>query len=179
LPILSRNPESEVALIAATQRGDPNALGQLYDRYADLVYGAAYRVLASTSDAEDILQDVFVGLPEALRTYDERGRFDSWLKRVVIRAALMHVRSASRRREEPIDAVTHEMTSEDSDVADRIHMRDAIRSLPDHLRVVFMLKEVEGYSHAEIAELIGITPNASAARLFRAWKLLRGAARKT
>ena len=179
LPSVSESAESLAALIAATQHGDPDALGQLYGRYADLAYGAAYRILASTSDAEDVLQDVFVGLPEALRNYDERGRFDSWLKRVAIRAALMRVRSANRRREESIDAVTHEIRSGERDLVDRVAMRDTIRSLPDHLRVVFMLKEVEGYSHVEIAELIGIKPNASAARLFRAWKLLRNAARKS
>ena len=85
----------------------------------------------------------------------------------------MRARAAGRRREDPIDAAHTLGRSEEHIAVGRLAIRDAIASLPDHLRVVFMLKEVEGYGHAEIASLVGITANASAARLFRAWEIIR------
>jgi RNA polymerase sigma-70 factor (ECF subfamily) len=161
------------ALIAAVRSGDAGALGQMYERYADLVYGVAYRVTGGHADAEDVLQDVFVGLPEALRGYEERGSFAAWLKRVTARTALMVLRSQRRLRESDIsDAHEVAETAPRVDIEDRLTAANAIARLPDALRVVFMLKEVEGYSHAEIAELLDISASASAVRLFRAWQQL-------
>lgn len=162
------------SLLREVRAGGSHALGQLYATHADLVYRTAFRLLDSAADAEDVLQDVFVGLPHALRSYDERGAFDGWLRTVTVRTALMTRRATSRRREEDIDALASVSTSSSSfDIADRLTIRRAIEALPQDLRVVFMLKEVEGYSHAEIGDLLGITSGASAARLFRAWQTLR------
>jgi RNA polymerase sigma-70 factor, ECF subfamily len=171
---MTRPPDTDgdEALIVGVRAGDTAALAELYHRYSLLVYGAAYRCLGSDHDAEDVLQDIFVGLPEALQRYEETGRFASWLKRVAIRAALMRIRARGRRREEPLDHVSR-VTSGEPDVIDQVTATQAIRALPDELRVVFMLKEVEGYSHAEIAALLGLTSGASAVRLFRAWRLIR------
>ena len=164
--------DTDAALIAAVRAGDSIALGRLYSRYAPLVYGAAYRCLGSAADAEDVLQDTFVGLPEALQGYREAGRFEPWLKRVAIRAALMKHRARGRRREEPLDVADGSAIA-DTPIVDRLTAAQAVESLPDDLRIVFMLKEVEGYAHSEIAGLLGISPGASAVRLFRAWRLIR------
>jgi RNA polymerase sigma-70 factor, ECF subfamily len=166
--------QEEISLLSAVARGN-RALGAVYTKYGDIVFACAFRCLASTADAEDVLQDVFVGLPEALSSYREQGGFESWLKRVAIRAALMRLRSRTRRREEAIDdAQLPPITpNPEADIIDRIAARRAILALPDALRVVFILKEVEGYSHAEIGELLGMTAGASAVRLNRAWERLR------
>lgn len=172
-PEAVRPSSDQAALLAAVRRGDAAALGEVYRRQARMVYAVAWRVLASEADAEDVLQDVFVGLPRALRTYTESGSFAGWLKRVAVRTALMKRRAEARRREDTI--MEGHDTSRDAgpfDIADRLTVRRAIERLPNELRVVFMLKEVEGYSHAEIASMLGITSGASAARLFRAWRAI-------
>jgi RNA polymerase sigma-70 factor (ECF subfamily) len=167
-------------LLTSAAHGNTESLGILYTRYADLVYACALRCLASQPDAEDVLQDVFVGLPEALHNYGERGTFESWLRRVAIRTALMKLRSRERRRERAIDFsdLPPVAPHPDADIIDRVAARRAILQLPDTLRPVFILKEVEGYSHREIAELLGISPGASAVRLNRAWELLLQSTRK-
>jgi len=125
-----------------------------------------------------VLQDVFVGLPEALRVYEERERFEYWLKRLAVRASLMALRARQRRREDRLADVP-ELASRANDperVPEILTVRRAIARLPDEQRVVVMLKEVEGYSHAEIGRLLGISANGSAARFYRAlrrlWELL-------
>jgi RNA polymerase sigma-70 factor (ECF subfamily) len=166
----------EAALIVAARQGSPEALGALFRVHAQAVLAVAFRITGSVQDAEDVLQDVFVMLPEALQGYGERGRFSAWLKRVAALTALMRVRARGRRREAPDAGLERAAARPEADAVDRISMQRALASLPDGLRAVFVLKEIEGYSHAEIAEMLGITSGGSAARLFRAWKLLREAA---
>lgn len=159
----------DAELARRARAGSMEALAELYGRHAGTVYDAALRLLALPADAEDVLHDVFVGLTAALQRYEERGSFAAWLRSIAVRRALMGLRQQRQR------VVEHTAIEHDSavDPTRRIAARDAIAALPDPLRVVFVLKEVEGYSHIEIAEQLGITPRASALRLHRAWKLLR------
>src|ERR1043165_8385605 len=83
---------TDAQLVVATRSGDMSALAEIYDRYARRLMAVAYRLLASREAAEDVLHDVFVGLPEALRRYEERGRLESWLKQVTARVALSALR---------------------------------------------------------------------------------------
>ncbi|HET9984659.1 MAG TPA: sigma-70 family RNA polymerase sigma factor [Longimicrobiales bacterium] len=164
----------DAALLRSVAAGSLEALGTLYARHADAVYGVALRLTGSPAEAEDVLQDMFVGLPRALGAYTERGRFEAWLKRVAVRVALMHLRTRRRWREVPLDALPPRATAAGAPhPADRIDLERLVARLPDSLRTVFVLKEVEGYGHAEIGELLGITPGNSAARLSRAWAILR------
>ena len=117
------------------------------------------------------MHDVFVGLPEALGRYEERGSFVAWLKRVTARVALMRLRSGKRRREVTLDDAAAQ--SEPGMASERDGLEAAVNTLPDHLRAVLVLKEIEGYAHAEIAELLGISEGASRVRLTRALKRLR------
>ena len=165
------SPDATPRQIAAARAGSTDALGGIYRLHADMVFGAAYRITLSEADAEDVLQDVFVGLPEALRSYDERGTFASWLKAVAVRTALMRLRSQRRLREGSLDSASTP-TSARPTALDRAAARDAIARLPEALRVVFMLSEVEGYTHAEISALLDISAGASATRLHRAWRAI-------
>jgi len=112
-----------------------------------------------------------VGLPEALRRYEERGTLAGWLKRVTARVALMRLRQRGRRREVALDATL----SAGDPSADEQHtaLRAAVDALPHPLRCVLVLKEIEGYSHAEVGDLLGISAVASRVRLNRAMKRLR------
>jgi RNA polymerase sigma-70 factor, ECF subfamily len=163
----------EQDVLRAAQAGSLDALGELYRTHSRLVHAAAWRLLGSREDAEDVLQDVFVGLPRALRSYREQGRFAAWLRQLAVRTALMRLRSQKRKREEPLEAAGEGRHRAEQHPVDRIAAERAIASLPDSLRVVFILKEVEGYTHAEIAGMLDISAINSATRLSRAWSLLR------
>jgi len=161
-------------LVAAARSGSADALGALYERYGAGLYRLAYRLLGNREDAEDVVHDLFVGLPEALRRYEERGALESWLKRVTARVALMRLRAGGRRREVHL-AVARELVGGDSSAAppDSRLLQAAVDRLPEHLRSVLVLKEIEGYSHAEVSELLGISQGASRIRLMRAVRRLR------
>src|SRR5689334_18595948 len=155
MPVLvHRMPPSRTSttaqLLSRLRAGHAEALGELYARMGDALGALAYRLTGSRQDAEDVLHDVFLGLPEALKQYDERGQFDAWLRRVTARVALTRVRSRARRREHVLDAeLPHASTA--PSLEDKLALSHAVDSLPDELRVVLVLKMIEGYSHEEIA----------------------------
>ncbi len=153
------------SLIAEARAGSPDALSALYLEHGAALFRLAYRLVGAREDAEDVVHDVFVGLPEALRRYEERGSFAPWLKRVTARLALMRLRRSKRRREVALDNAAGQ--------AEPPVTQAAVDTLPDLLRVVLVLKEIEGYGHAEIALLLGISEGASRVRLTRALKRLR------
>jgi RNA polymerase sigma-70 factor (ECF subfamily) len=158
--------------IARARTGSSDALGRLFTEHADGLLGLAFRLTASTADAEDIVQDVFVGLPEALRHYEERGTFDAWLKRITVRCALMRMRSTARRVHTPLDDAP-QLRASTPDLDARMSIDRALEQLTPTLRSVFVLHEVEGYSHIEIGSLLGIRAGTSEVRLFRARAILR------
>jgi RNA polymerase sigma-70 factor (ECF subfamily) len=162
---------SPASLIAEARAGSPDALSALYLKHGAALFRLAYRLVGAREDAEDVVHDVFVGLPEALGRYEERGSFVAWLKRVTARVALMRLRSGKRRREVTLDDAAAQ--SEPGMGSERDGLEAAVNTLPDHLRAVLVLKEIEGYAHAEIAELLGISEGASRVRLTRALKRLR------
>src|SRR3954464_9809113 len=99
LPLERSQPDDpdDADLTARASAGDAAALGRLYDRHAAPMLAIAYRLLQSRADAEDVVHDVFVGLPEALRRYDERGAFASWLRKITARVALARLRGMAGR----------------------------------------------------------------------------------
>ncbi|MEP6690753.1 MAG: sigma-70 family RNA polymerase sigma factor [Gemmatimonadaceae bacterium] len=162
------------ALIQRARAGSPDALGELYALYAPRVMAVAFRLTASVHDAEDVLHDVFLGLPEALaRSYEEGGRFDAWLRQLAARTALTRLRASGRRREVAIASDVAAPAPGAERLGDRVALARALAQLPDSLRTVFVLKSVEGYTHAEVAAMLGITEGASEVRLVRAVKRLR------
>src|SRR5437870_8496282 len=162
---------SPASLIAEARAGSPHALSALYLEHGAALFRLAYRLVGAREDAEDVVHDVFVGLPEALGRYEERGSFASWLKRVTARVALMRLRARTRRREVGIEP-TLPTAGPPLDSAS-VALRAAVDALPDPLRAVLVLKEIEGYSHAEVGELLCISAGASRVRLNRAMRRLR------
>ena len=159
------------ALIEAVRAGSPEALAALYQEHGRALYRLAFRLTGTREDAEDVVHDVFVGLPEALAGYEERGKFTSWLKRVTARVALLQLRSHARRRQVSLHFAEQQPTLPAG--TDASALERAVNALPDSLRVVVMLREVEGYSHGEVADLLGITVGASRVRAARALLRLR------
>lgn len=161
-------------LIARAREGQPEALEALYLEHGDALMRLAYHLTGSAADAEDVLHDVFLGLPEALARYQERGAFGAWLRRVTTRVALTRLREARGRREVPLEAGNEPATEgSEREVGQRSELERALGKLPAGLRAVFVLKEIEGQSHAEIAAALGIRIGTSEVRLHRAVKSLR------
>ncbi|HEV8305777.1 MAG TPA: RNA polymerase sigma factor [Gemmatimonadales bacterium] len=177
-PQIRRESESpdDAALLERLRAGDLQALDDLFHRHATSLLGVAYRLTGSSADAEDIVQDVFVGLPLALRRYAEQGSFAGWLRTVTVRLALDRMRRRERRREVALDPVIERTAGGAGDAGAmeaRWELEQALAALPDTLRVVLLLKEVEGYSHAEIGRMLGIRTGTSEVRLHRAIRTLR------
>jgi RNA polymerase sigma-70 factor (ECF subfamily) len=160
-------------LIDQVRAGSTDAFAELFRRYAPLVHQVASRMLTAHGDADDVVQDVFLGLPRALRSYRGDGSLEGWIRRVAVRTCLMRLRSRTRRREEVLDHEVPGASHVAGSLIDRIALQRALDSLPEPHRVVFVLKTMEGYSHAEIAAMLEITEEASRARLGRARSKLR------
>jgi RNA polymerase sigma-70 factor (ECF subfamily) len=120
-----------------------------------------------------VTQDVFLRIPKALGGFTgTSGMFGAWIRRVAARQALVHLRSGRRRREVTVDGVANLFARTD-DTASRLTIDAALARLSDEHRLVFLLKEVEGYDHREIAELLEISVANSEVRLHRARRELR------
>ena len=158
---------NDLALIGV---GDEAVVRRAFERFSPMVYGIARQITKSHADAEDVLQDVFIGLPDALQSFDGDD-FTGWLKVVVARRAMMLVRAERRRRRYTLEVVGP--GSVEKRVLSGMAVRGALREIDPLLRAVFVLRVVEGYSHDEIAAMMEITPNLSRVRLFRARSALR------
>lgn len=167
------SPDDERVIVNRVIEGDRESLATLYTQHGTIAYNAALRLLRDEQDAEDVIQEMFVRLPVTLAGYDStRGTLGAWLRRVAVRLALMRLRSIRRRREVGAADVAALLARDESPL-DRMTIDDALRRLTDDQRTVFLLKEVEGYEHREIAELLDISISASEVRLYRARVALR------
>lgn len=150
-----------------------DALESCYRRHAPKLLQLATRITGERAEAEDVVQDVFVGLPEALRRYEERGQFAAWLRRVTTTHALMRRRRDRHRREVPHHAESLNQPARTDLAIDNGGVDRALLALSPALRTVFVLRVVEGYPHAEIAAMLGISVGSSEMRLSRALAALR------
>jgi RNA polymerase sigma-70 factor (ECF subfamily) len=173
MPASSEPTDDEADLVARTMRGDEASFNAIYARHAAPAYAAAYRLLGNTADAEDVVQELFLALPATLVGYEpSRGSLGGWMRRVAVRLALMKMRSARRRREVDAGTVTALLARDDA-THERLSIETALERLGEDQRTVFLLKEVEGYTHREIAVLLDISVANSEIRLFRARQSLR------
>ncbi|MDH3296970.1 MAG: sigma-70 family RNA polymerase sigma factor [Gemmatimonadota bacterium] len=161
-------------LLAALASGRAAALAAVYDRYSGLVYRVALRFTGSEADAEDILHNVFVALPESVGRLQAAASFEPWLRRMAVRTAMMRLRSGTRRSRVEAEAASMASASGDgSRSLERLELEEAVRKLPEPLRFVFVLREIEGLPYEEIGELLGISRHASQQRMHRARAQLR------
>lgn len=158
--------------LEAVRRGEEQALRNVIKEYSALVYRVALGITQSEPDAEDVLQEVFIGLPEALHRFDGRN-FAGWLKVVAKRRALMLIRSERRRHKYTILAGARGHGSLENHMLNKVMIEQALDRISPALRAVFLMREVEGLSHKEIANTMGITEVLSQVRLHRARRALR------
>src|SRR5712691_12490083 len=152
--------QNEADLVARALAGDRAAFGTLVERYAATARRVARAVLGDPDDADDAAQDGMLSALLKLEQYDPRRPFGPWLLRIVANAATDRRRRRSVRRVEPLDVgltaggVRPDRTAERRALAQRL--REALAELPERRRVAVVLFDVEGYSHAEIADVLGI-----------------------
>ena len=163
-------------LVARAQAGDQTAFRDLYRQNAGRVYALCLRLTGDASAAEERTQDVFVRLWDKLTSFRGDSAFTSWLHRLTVNVVLNEQRTTFRREKRvtpAADPAALERGRGEPVVGLSIDLERAIAELPNGAREVFVLFDIEGYGHAEIAELTGIAEGTSKAQLFRARRLLR------
>jgi RNA polymerase sigma-70 factor, ECF subfamily len=173
---VSMGDSTDVALAAA---GDRQAFERLYRSHANRVYSLCTRMSGSRTKGEELTQDVFVRTWEKLPQFRGESAFSTWLHRLAVNVVLnsrkTEGKEASRTDENDVgDDRWNEVARAPMHI-ERMDLADAIAKLPPGARKVFVLHDIEGYKHEEIAELCGITSGGSKAQLHRARLLLRGA----
>jgi RNA polymerase sigma-70 factor (ECF subfamily) len=148
-----------------------NALEHIYRDHAAALFRLAYRITGTQADAEDVIHDLFVGLPELLQRYEDRGHLLPWLRAITVRIALGSLRRERRRSR--LLAGADQDGRPAADPWNAIDLERAMERLPPALRIVFVLRHLEGYSHGEIAELLDTTAGAIRVRHLRALERLR------
>lgn len=175
-----REATAEAEWVAAAQRGDRQAFERLYRDHRERVYALCFRLSGANPDlAQDLLQQSFVRAWRKLDRFRGDSRFGTWLHRLAVNVALSDRRIRMRRlsRERPMDEQAERTATGARDVtADlRRDLERAIAALPERARTVLVLYDIEGYRHAEIAEMTGMAEGSSKAQLHRARKLVREA----
>lgn len=160
--------------LAALRRGDAAALTTVYEAHGASLLRTLAALVGDRGEAEDLLHDLFIGLPEAVARYEERGQFGAWLRRVAVRLALTRLRTRKRRREVDMDAASGVARRADGDgIPDRLTVQAALDALPEGMRTVVILREYEGWPHRDIAAHLGISEGAVMTRHCRAMQRLR------
>lgn len=175
---------SEAEAIERAKRGDGGAFSRLYELHKRRVYSLCLRMTANSAEAEDLTQEVFMQLFRKLHTFRGESAFSTWLHRLAVNAVLMHLRKKG------LVAVSLEETTEGEEgespkkevggpdnllagSIDRVNLQRAIQRLPPGYKTVFVLHDIEGYEHNEIAEIMGCSVGNSKSQLHKARMKLR------
>ena len=177
--VIPTQPDDESAHIERARRGDVDAFESIYRLHSGRVYALCLRMTADAAQARELAQDVFVRVWEKLCSYRGDAALSSWLHRIAVNVVLM-TRRGDRRREQRITSaedLSGNGTPVDGDVdppdvEQEIDLERAIAALPPGARRVFVLHDIEGYRHDEIARMTGNAEGTLRAQLHRARRLL-------
>jgi RNA polymerase sigma-70 factor, ECF subfamily len=175
-------------LVAAAKAGRQDAFAEIVERHSPVVYNLALRLVKDPHEAEEVLQETFISAFKALPRFEGRSQLGTWLYRIGYNAALMRL----RKRRPPTDSLDEPVTTEEGDslprelvdwasIPDELLLNREIRTvldaaldtLPESLRTVFVLRDIEGLSTAETAAALGLTETNTKVRLHRARLALR------
>jgi len=175
----------EAGLIERAKKGDAEAFQALYEKHKRRVYSLCLRMTANTAEAEDLTQEAFLQLYRKIGTFRGESAFSTWLHRLSVNVVLMHLRKKSL----PVVSLeeTTQSTGDDDtpkkdfgaeDIAlagsiDRLRLQKAVDDLPPGYRTIFVLHDVEGYEHNEIATIVGCSIGNSKSQLHKARMKLR------
>ena len=172
---------TDYALAQAAAAGDMPAFEALYERHHRRVYSLCLRMTGNTAEAEDLAQEAFIQLYRKIGSFRGESAFTTWLHRLTVNQVLMHFRKRGVRMEQttddgdvPVQIVKGTENPNQMPVIDRIALERAIDKLPPGYRAVFVLHDVEGHEHEEIAKLLGCSVGTSKSQLHKARMKLRG-----
>ena len=184
LALKQRSETHDRDLIAAVIRGDEAAFGQLVERYKERVFRLLGRYCRDSVECEDLAQEVFLKVFRKLHTFKHGSQFYTWLYRVTVNAATDHLSRASSRRlrlvedtevfergDEVCEGPTARLEKEEAGKV----TREIVQQLPEKFRTILVLREFEGLSYTEIAEILEIRLGTVESRLFRARKRFKDA----
>lgn len=170
---------TDAELARRTQQGDRDAFGELVTRYAAQARRVARAVLANAEDADDAAQDGFLSALQHIDRYDPARPFGPWLMRIVANAATDRRRRLRVRRTEELSPVAASDTPDPAITADRraflAALEEALQTLPERQRTAVVLFDVEGYAHAEIAEILKVPEGTVRSDVFHGRRALREA----
>lgn len=166
---------TDVELIERARGGDGLAMRRLHDRHAPRVFAVVRRLAGEDALAEDWAQEAWVRIFRALPTFRGDARFTTWVHRVAVNSALQGRRKRERReaRETDLPETLPGPVGGREPVFLRVRLERAMERLPERMRQVLVLHDVEGYTHEEIGELLGINAGTSKSQLFKARARMR------
>ncbi len=174
-------PASDHALAQLSAAGDMASFEQLYERHHRRVYSLCLRMTGNIAEAEDLAQEAFIQLYRKIGSFRGESAFTTWLHRLTVNQVLMHFRKKNVRMEQttddgdvPVQVVLGTERPGQMPVIDRIALDRAIAKLPPGYKAVFLLHDVEGHEHEEIAKLLGCSVGTSKSQLHKARMKLRG-----
>ena len=183
-PVKRQGEFDEAEAIEKAKLGDADAFQALYDRHKRRVYSLCLRMTANTAEAEDLAQEAFLQLYRKIETFRGESAFSTWLHRLSVNVVLMHLRKkglpvvsleeTTQGGEE--DTPKKDFGAEDLALAgsiDRLQLQRAVDDLPPGYRTIFVLHDVEGYEHNEIAQIVGCSIGNSKSQLHKARMKLR------
>jgi RNA polymerase sigma-70 factor (ECF subfamily) len=166
----------EAEIIYYCKQGNHEAFKALVDKYASKLMGICLRYMQNEFEAKDVLQESFIRIFKSISVYESSGSFEGWLNKIVVRSSLMALRKKKNGFAylESIDS--NEDWSYKPEIEIELNEEDILKmihKLPEHYRVIFNMSIIEGYSHAEIAELLQIKESTSRTKLTRARKKMK------
>lgn len=176
LPCMDRTALSE--LIRRGKEGDAGALEEIYERFRSPLFSLALRFAGDLAAAEDILQDAFIKVLTHLGDVHNAETFPAWVFRITVNTCYSHLRGRRTREERTVALSQVEGRSEEA-VYDAHEtslsgpLEEAMASLPEKLRMVFLLHDVQGFKHGEIGDMLGVSVGTSKSQLFKARLRLR------
>ena len=171
----------DIDLCRLATAGNLAAFEMIYQRYHRRTYSLALRMTGSQTEAEDLTQEVFIQLFRKIGSFRGDSAFSTWLHRMTVNQVLMHFRRRSVKNERtsedgemPEQTVRGTANPNKMQVVDRIALKNAIAQLPNGYRNVFVLHDIEGFEHEEVARMMGISVGTSKSQLHKARLKLRG-----
>lgn len=155
-------------LISESLAGNTKMQQRLYQKFAVPMYYVCLRYVKYPADAEDVLQEGFIKVFKNLGTYKNAGSFEGWVRRIMIRTALTHIRD-NRKYSYHVELADHIVDTND-DVHFKISEKDILGSLtklPAGFKKIFILYAIEGYNHREIAEILGCSEGTCKSQFYR------------
>jgi RNA polymerase sigma-70 factor (ECF subfamily) len=174
----SASTDYELTQLAAG--GNMAAFEEIYNRHHRRVYSICLRMLQNATEAEDLTQDVFIQLHRKIGSFRGDSAFTTWLHRLTVNQVLMHFRKrnvkfekTTEEGETPVQVVPGTENAKKMPIVDKIAIENAIEQLPTGYRNVFVLHDVEGYEHEEVAKILGCSVGTSKSQLHKARLKLR------